>query len=193
MPSLIFHKPYGVLSTFTDPDKRPTLKSYIPLPDIYAAGRLDFDSEGLLLLTDDGSLIHQLTDPRHKLPKTYWVQVEGQITVEAIQALERGVTIQGVRTRPAQARPIAEPDLPPRSKPITPHAPPSWLELIIHEGKKRQVRHMTAAVGFPTLRLVRVAIGPVRLGDLAPGTWRILSQDEVAALSRRSAPPRRRR
>lgn len=188
MPTVIFHKPYGVLSTFTDPDSRPTLKSYITIPGIYAAGRLDFDSEGLILLTDDGELIHLLTDPKNKQPKTYWVQVEGQVSPEAIQSLQKGVVIQGIRTRPAQARLIPEPDLPPRSKPITPHAPPSWLELIIHEGKKRQIRHMTAAVGFPTLRLVRVAIGPVRLGDLAPGEWRTLLPSEVAALRKPSLP-----
>jgi len=182
MQTIIFYKPYGVLSTFTDPDNRPTLKSYISLPGIYAAGRLDYDSEGLLLLTDDGALNHRLTDPVHKLSKTYWVQVEGLITPAAIHSLRQGVMIQGGRTRPAQARMIAEPDLPERSKPITPHAPPSWLELTIHEGKKRQIRHMTAAVGFPTLRLVRVAIGPVRLEGLAPGEWRALSAAETAAL-----------
>ncbi len=184
MPSLLFHKPYGVLSSFTDPSGRETLKAYLSVPGVYAAGRLDYDSEGLLLLTDDGALVKRLTDPRHHLPKTYWVQVEGLITPEALDQLSKGVTIQGWRTRPCQAVAIPEPDLPPRRKPITPHATPSWIELTLTEGKKRQIRHMTAAAGFPTLRLVRVAIGPLRLGSLPPGGWRWLTKDEINTCNR---------
>lgn len=179
---LIFHKPYGVLSSFSDPEGRPTLKSYIPVSGVYAAGRLDLDSEGLLLLTDDGPLIQRLTDPRFHLPKTYWVQVEGEITEDALAQLRRGVTIQGWRTRGCQARRIPEPALGARSKPVTPHGQPSWIEIVLREGKKRQVRHMTAAVGYPTLRLVRVAIGPLRLEGLREGEWRELSKDEVGNL-----------
>ena len=179
---LLFYKPYGVLSQFTDSAGRPTLKAYIDLPGVYAAGRLDYDSEGLLLLTNDGGLIRRLTDPRFHLPKTYLVQVEGAVTPEAIHKLEAGLLIQGYHTRRCQAGIIAEPDLPPRPKPITPHAPPSWLRIVLHEGKKRQVRHMTAAVGFPTLRLVRYAIGPLTLGDLQPGQWRELTGAELASL-----------
>lgn len=178
---ILFNKPYGVLSSFTDPSGRETLKAYIDVPDVYAAGRLDYDSEGLLLLTDDGGLIKRLTDPRHHLPKTYWVQVEGVITPAALEQLSRGVTIQGWQTLPCTAKAILEPDLPPRRKPITPHAPPSWIELTLTEGKKRQIRHMTAAVGFPTLRLVRVAIGDLKLGNLQPGEWR-WANDEVRQL-----------
>jgi 23S rRNA pseudouridine2457 synthase len=184
MPSLLFYKPYGVLSSFTDPEGHETLKSYVFVPGVYAAGRLDYDSEGLLLLTDDGALVKRLTDPRHHLPKTYWVQVEGLITPEALEQLSKGVTIQGWRTRPCQAAAIPEPDLPPRRKPITPHAPTAWIEFTLTEGKKRQIRHMTAAVGFPTLRLVRVAIGPLRLGNLQPGEWRWLTVEEVKTLNR---------
>ena len=182
---LAFNKPYGVVSHFTDPAGRDTLKAYVPVPDVYAAGRLDLDSEGLLLLTDDGSLIKRLTDPRFHLPKTYLVQVEGLVTHDALAQLERGVLIQAYRTRPCQAQLISEPDLPPRLKPVTPHAPTSWMRLLLHEGKKRQIRHMTAAVGFPTLRLVRVAIGPVSLGSLQPGQWRELTDEEVQKLPRR--------
>jgi 23S rRNA pseudouridine2457 synthase len=176
---IVFYKPYGVLSNFTDSAGRETLKAYIDIPGVYAAGRLDFDSEGLLLLTDDGRLIRRLTDPRFHLPKTYLVQVEGLITPQAIAQLEQGVVIQGYRTRRCQATAIPDPNLPPRRKPITPHAPPSWLRIVLHEGKKRQIRHMTAAVGFPTLRLVRVAIGPIELGNLKEGEWRKLSEGEI--------------
>jgi 23S rRNA pseudouridine2457 synthase len=181
---LLFNKPYGVLSQFTDAAGRLTLKEYIDVPGVYAAGRLDYDSEGLLLLTDDGGLIRRLTDPRFHLPKTYLVQVEGLVTPEAIQKLETGLLIQGYHTRPCQAQAIPEPDLPPRPKPITPHAPTCWLRIVLHEGKKRQVRHMTAAVGLPTLRLVRLAIGPLELGSLQPGQWRALRGEEVTGLRR---------
>ncbi|MDR3576337.1 MAG: pseudouridine synthase [Anaerolineaceae bacterium] len=179
---LILYKPYGVLSSFTDPEERPTLKEYVDVPGVYAAGRLDYDSEGLLLLTDDGSLIHQMTDPRFHLPKTYLVEVEGLITPQAVSKLEQGVLLEGQLTRRCQALPISEPELPPRSKPVTPHAPVSWLRMVLHEGKKRQIRHMTAAVGFPTLRIVRVAIGPINLDGLQPGQWRLLSSGEARQL-----------
>jgi 23S rRNA pseudouridine2457 synthase len=180
---ILFHKPYGVLCSFTDPEGRPTLKSFIDVPCVYAAGRLDYDSEGLLLLTDDGALIKRLTDPRHHLPKTYWVQVEGLVTPEALEQLSKGVTIQGWQTRPCTAHLIAEPDLPPRPKPVTPHKPTCWIELTLTEGKKRQIRHMTAAAGYPTVRLVRVGIGILRLGNLQPGQWRELKEKERKALS----------
>jgi 23S rRNA pseudouridine2457 synthase len=179
---LALYKPYGVLSSFTDPEKRPTLKEYVDIPGVYAAGRLDYDSEGLLLLTDDGTLIHHMTDPRYHLPKTYLVEVEGLITTEAASKLEQGVKLQGELTRRCQAQPIPEPALPPRAKPVTPHASVSWLRMVLHEGKKRQIRHMTAAVGFPTLRIVRVAIGTINLEGLQPGQWRRLSAAEALQL-----------
>jgi 23S rRNA pseudouridine2457 synthase len=179
---LALYKPFGVLSSFTDSENRPTLKDYVSVAGVYAAGRLDYDSEGLLLLTDDGSLIHQMTDPHFHFPKIYLVQVEGLITFEAASILEKGVILQGKRTRRCQALPIPEPALPPRSKPVTPHAPVSWLRIVLQEGKKRQIRHMTAAVGFPTLRIVRVAIGPINLEGLQPGQWRLLSDGEIRQL-----------
>ncbi|MFZ5820082.1 MAG: pseudouridine synthase [Chloroflexota bacterium] len=177
---LLFHKPYGVLSQFTDEGAgHPTLKEYIPVPDVYAAGRLDRDSEGLLLLTNDGGLIRRLTDPRHHVEKTYWAQVEGTPTRSALAQLERGLLLKDYRTLPARIRVIPDPGLLPRSKPVTPHGPTSWLEIKIREGKKRQIRHMTAAVGLFTLRLVRVAIGPILLGDLQAGAYMELSAQEL--------------
>jgi 23S rRNA pseudouridine2457 synthase len=181
-----FYKPYGVLSAFTDPEGRPTLKNYIPLPDIYPVGRLDFDSEGLLLLTNDGGLIHRLTHPQHHVPKTYLVQVEGVISPEAVAALQRGVVIKGRRTRRCQVVVIPEPSLPPRERPVTPHGPTSWLRIVLFEGMKRQIRHMTAAVGYPTLRIVRIAIGPINLEGLLPGQWRFLSPLEIEQLQEAS-------
>ena len=168
MRYLIFHKPYGVLSQFTDEGTgHPTLKQYIDVPEVYAAGRLDRDSEGLLLLTDDGFLIKLLTYPRHHIEKTYWVMVEGDLTPEKLAQIERGIQLKDYVTLPAKTRRIPEPELPPRTKPVTPHGPTAWIEIKLREGKKRQIRHMTAAVGLPTLRLIRVAIGPLRLGSLA--------------------------
>ena len=183
MPYIIFNKPYGVLSQFTDEGTgHPTLKQYINVPKVYAAGRLDRDSEGLLLLTDDGSLIKQLTDPKHHMGKTYWVMVEGDPAPEKLAQLERGIQLKDYRTLPATARLIPDPNLPERSSPVTPHGPTAWIEIKLREGKKRQIRHMTAAVGLPTLRLVRVAIGSIRLGDLEPGNWRDLTPEEINSL-----------
>ncbi len=185
--TLAFHKPYDVLPCFTDPDGRHTLSRYIDVPDVYPAGRLDRDSEGLLLLTSDGSLAHHITDPRHLLAKVYLVQVERIPDAAALGRLETGVMLGGRRTRPAQARLLSEPPhLPDRPVPIRfrKHVPTAWLELTLREGMNRQVRRMTAAVGHPTLRLVRIAIGSITLGDLSPGHWRELSKQEVADMFR---------
>lgn len=191
MKVLAFYKPYGVLTAFQDAEGRPTLKQYIPIPDVYPAGRLDLDSEGLLILSDDGGLIHRLTDPRHRIPKTYLVQVEGRVTPQALAALQRGVVVKGKKTRRCDAIIIPEPNIPPRTKPVTPHADTTWLRMVLQEGRKRQIRHMTAAVGFPTLRLVRVAIGPISLEGLRPGEWRELSGDEIRRLFEYDRPIRR--
>jgi 23S rRNA pseudouridine2457 synthase len=175
---IAFNKPYGVLCQFTDRSTpaRPTLAGFGLPPGVYAAGRLDYDSEGLLLLTDDGGLAHRLTDPRHKQPKTYWVQVEGDPDAAQLAALRAGVELNDGRTRPAQVRRIEAPALWPRDPPVRfrKSVPDGWLELTIGEGRNRQVRRMTAAVGLPTLRLVRVAVGPHGLAGLAPGQWRAL-------------------
>lgn len=173
---IAFNKPYGVLCQFTDRSTpaRPTLAGFGLPADVYPAGRLDFDSEGLLLLTDDGALAHALTDPKHKQPKTYWVQVEGDPQPAQLEALRRGVMLNDGPTLPAQARRIEPPALWPRDPPVRfrKTVPDAWLELTIREGRNRQVRRMTAAVGLPTLRLVRVAIGAHRLDALAPAAWR---------------------
>ena len=175
---IAFNKPHGVLCQFTDrsPQPRRTLAGFDLPADVYAAGRLDLDSEGLLLLTDDGALAHRLTDPAHKQPKTYCVQVEGAPTDAQLQALADGVVLNDGPTRPALVRRIDEPGFWPRDPPVRMRrtVPDAWLELTIDEGRNRQVRRMTAAVGLPTLRLVRVAVGPHRLGDLRPGTWRAI-------------------
>ena len=175
---IALNKPYGVLCQFTDRSTPPrrTLAEFGLPRDVYAAGRLDHDSEGLLLLTDDGALAHRLTDPRHKEPKTYWVQVEGDPSDAQVEALRRGVELNDGPTRPAKARRIDTPALWPRDPPVRfrKTVPDAWLEIVISEGRNRQVRRMTAAVGLPTLRLVRVAIGPHRLDGLAPGQWRRL-------------------
>ena len=173
---IAFNKPYGVLCQFTDAGRppRPTLAGFGLPAGVYAAGRLDFDSEGLLLLTDDGALAHRLTDPRQKQPKTYWVQVEGDPGESQLQALRDGVQLNDGPTLPARARRIDPPDLWPRDPPVRfrKTVPDAWLELTIHEGRNRQVRRMTAAVGLPTLRLVRVAVGAHLLDGLGPGQWR---------------------
>jgi len=185
MPTIIFNKPYGVLSQFTDEGTgHPTLKDYIDVPGVYAAGRLDRDSEGLLLLTNEGSLVKLLTDPKHHVEKTYWVQVEGEPTQETLSRLRNGIQLKDYQTRPAKVRLIPDPGLPPRSKPVTPHGPTVWLEMKLREGKKRQIRHMTAAVKLFTLRLIRIAIGPIQLGDLKLGEWREITSREMKTLRR---------
>jgi 23S rRNA pseudouridine2457 synthase len=174
---IALNKPFGVLCQFTDDSGRPTLAGFVKQTDVYAAGRLDHDSEGLLLLTDNGKLAHRLTDPRHKQPKTYLAQVDGEIDDVALAALRRGVTLKDGPTLPALAEHVAEPDwLWPRDPPVRfrKSIPTSWLSLTLREGRNRQVRRMTAAVGFPTLRLIRVRIGGYALEGLAPGQTRIL-------------------
>ena len=172
---ILFNKPYGVLCQFTAEAGRASLKTYVPIPDVYPAGRLDADSEGLVILTADGTLQARIGSPRFKLPKTYWVEVEGTPTETALAALRRGVAIGDFVTRPASAQMIAEPpELWPRIPPIRVRRaiPTAWLEIVLAEGRNRQVRRMTAAVGLPTLRLVRYAVGPWTLAGLAPGAWR---------------------
>ena len=175
---ILFHKPFGVLSQFTDKGTegttRPTLSDFVDVPRVYPAGRLDRDSEGLLLLTDDGKLQHRIAHPRAKQPKTYWVQVEGLPEPEALEALRRGVTLKDGKTRPAKARRIEAPQpLFDRDPPVRfrKSVPDCWLELTITEGKNRQVRRMTAAIGHPTLRLIRWSIGNWTLEGMEPGAW----------------------
>lgn len=182
---ILLNKPYGVVSAFTDSDGHATLKDLVAVPEVYAAGRLDLDSEGLLFLSNDGPLMHALTDPRFEHTKTYFVQVEGLVGADIVARLESGVEVKGEMTRRCQVMLIPEPDLPARPKPVTPHGPTCWLRIVLREGKKRQIRHMTAAVGFPTLRIFRVAIGPIGIGDLQVGEWRELSASEVALLKNR--------
>ncbi len=177
MPLILFNKPYDVLSQFTDkgsPTKRATLSDYIDVPGVYPAGRLDRDSEGLLLLTDDGRLQARIADPKFKLPKTYLVQVEGEVDEAALEQLCKGVRLKDGMTRPAEAERIDDPDLWPRDPPIRVRksVPDCWIKLTIREGKNRQVRRMTAAVGHPTLRLVRWSIGEWSLDDIGLGEWR---------------------
>jgi 23S rRNA pseudouridine2457 synthase len=184
---IIFNKPYGVPSQFSDPagEFGRTLRDYVPVPDVYPVGRLDRDSEGLLLLTDDGGLQHQLTDPRFAHPKTYLVQVEGVPEDSALESLRRGVVIQGRRTLPAEARLLeAEPGLWLRNPPIRfrKSVPTAWLEIVLREGRNRQIRRMSAAVGLPTLRLVRWALGPLTVAGLAPGEWRELDARDLLQL-----------
>ncbi|BCB07179.1 ribosomal large subunit pseudouridine synthase E [Vreelandella venusta] len=192
----LLHKPYRMLSQFTDKQGRATLADVIDVPGVYAAGRLDYDSEGLLLLSDDGSLIHRIAHPRHKQPKTYWVQLEGRINDEAMSALKNGVVLKDGPTQPAKARRIEPPAIAQRDSRIDPkrHPTTSWLELTISEGRNRQVRRMTAHVGFPTLRLIRAAIGTWQLGDLAPGEWRkeTLHAPRPTKATKHSSTPRRR-
>jgi 23S rRNA pseudouridine2457 synthase len=196
---LLFNKPYDVLTQFSDRHEskehevlqkptapRPTLKDYIPVTGVYPVGRLDRDSEGLLLLTDQGPLQHRLSDPKFGHPRTYWVQVERIPDESALNQLRCGVKVQDYISRPAKVLPITEPDLPPRDPPIRyrQQVPTAWIEMTLTEGRNRQVRRMTAAVGFPTLRLMRVAIAHLQLDGLAPGQWRSLTQAEVKQLYR---------
>jgi 23S rRNA pseudouridine2457 synthase len=179
---IAFNKPFEVLSQFTDLEGRQTLASYVPIPGIYAAGRLDYRSEGLLLLTDDGPLIQRLTDPSFQHTKTYLAQVEGLITTQAVEILQTEIVLPGLQTRLPQVSQVSEPGLAPRPVPVRAYHPTSWLMIKLQEGKKHQVRRMTAAVGFPTLRLVRIAIGPLELGELKPGKWRELTPAEVQSI-----------
>ena len=181
---ILFNKPFDVLCQFTDEQGRSTLANFIKQKNVYAAGRLDRDSEGLVLLTDDGKLQYKITDPKNKMPKTYWAQVEGEITNDAIRQLKNGVTLKDgrssiIRTKPAKAKIISEPEqLWPRDPPIRErkHIPTSWIELTITEGRNRQVRRMTAATGFPTLRLIRYGIGKWTLDNIDNGNYTITSE-----------------
>ncbi len=176
---ILFNKPFDVLCQFTDEQGRSTLADFIKLKNVYAAGRLDRDSEGLLLLTDDGKLQHKITDPKNKMQKTYWVQVDGEITDEAINQLEQGVQLKDGLTRPAKAKKIAEPaTLWPRKPPIRERKqiPTSWIELSISEGRNRQIRRMTAATGFPTLRLIRYSIGDWTIDNIASGSYTVTTK-----------------
>ncbi len=185
---ILFYKPYDVLTQFTDEETQPrrlTLKDYIPVTSVYPVGRLDRDSEGLLLLTNNGRLQHTLSNPKFEHPRTYWVQVERIPDEDALKCLSNGVTIQDYHTKPAKVKllPLA-PTLPPRDPPIRyrKNVPTSWLEITLTEGRNRQVRRMTATVGFPTLRLVRVALANLRLEGLQPGEWRDLTLPELEEL-----------
>lgn len=173
---LILNKPFQVLSQFTTDSDKDTLASYVDIAKLYPAGRLDYDSEGLLLLTDQGSLQHLIASPKFKMPKTYWVQVEGDITSHAIDQLKQGVELKDGITKPADCRSIPSPSVWERVPPIRERAniPTSWIELTITEGKNRQVRRMTAHVGFPTLRLIRAAIGPYSIENIAPGQYEVV-------------------
>ena len=183
---ILFFKPYNVLSQFTDTDGRATISRFGPFPkDVYPVGRLDYDSEGLLLLTDDAGLTYRLLEPRFGHPRTYWVQVEGVPTEEAIQKLCSGVVIQNQKTLPAEARLLEfDPGFEERIEPIRPRKgmTTEWIELVLREGRNRQIRKMTAAVGHPTLRLVRVAIGAIDIGSLKPGESRDLTPKEIHSL-----------
>jgi 23S rRNA pseudouridine2457 synthase len=178
---ILLNKPFGVLCQFTDRAGRPTLADHVPVRGVYPAGRLDHDSEGLVLLTDDGALQARLADPRHGTDKVYWAQVEGTPGSEALERLRRGVVLKDGRTRPTRVRRIPEPPgLWPRDPPIRRRAaiPTAWIEIGLREGRNRQVRRMTAAVGHPTLRLIRVRVGAYELGDLEPGQWREVTPGE---------------
>lgn len=185
---ILFNKPYGVLTQFTDTSGRATLADFIPVKDVYAAGRLDADSEGLVVLTGDGAMQARLADPKYKLPKTYWAQVESQVTAHSLDQLKAGLDLGDFRTKACEARMIPEPDhLWPRVPPVRYRAaiPTSWIEIVLREGKNRQVRRMTAKVGFPTLRLIRWSVGDWTLAGLQPGEWREVEVSRQLLLPRR--------
>ena len=184
MPRVIlFNKPFGVVCQFTSGDGKPTLKDFVPVPRVYPAGRLDTDSEGLVVLTDEGRLQTTIADPRHKLDKAYWVQVEGVVTEEALSQLRSGVTLNDGPALPAGATAIDPPHLWERDPPIRfrKAVPTAWIEVVLREGRNRQVRRMTAAVGLPTLRLVRHRIGPWTIAGLEPGKWRDVPASDLAS------------
>lgn len=196
MKYIILNKPYEVLTQFTDEAGRATLKDFVKISGIYPVGRLDYDSEGLVLLTDDKTLQHRLSNPKFKIEKTYWAQVDGIPEEEALLQLQRGVLIKDVRTAPAKAKLLSEePIVWERSTPIRfrKNIPTSWVEIKISQGMNRQIRRMTAAVGYPTLRLIRPSIGPLTLGDLQPGEYRELTPREVAKLKTLTGTPNQRR
>jgi len=193
MPVILLNKPFQVLTKFTDERGRSTLADYIERPGYYPAGRLDFASEGLVVLTNEGGLQHQISDPKHKLAKVYWVQVEREPGDEALRALAEGVELKDGWTAPAQVMRLSEPTVWARTPPIRYRAaiPTAWIEIVLREGRNRQVRRMTAAVGHPTLRLIRRAIGPWSVDGLAPGEWRDASPVSVDEVRKGRAPGRR--
>ncbi len=191
---ILFNKPFRVMSQFSPSGDKRTLAEFIPVPGVYPAGRLDFDSEGLLILTDDGRWQHRIAHPKTKCPKTYWVQVEGDITDAALSQLRRGVTLKDGLTLPAEAEHMTEPEsLWPRTPPVRfrQSIPTSWIRLTIREGRNRQVRRMTAAVGFPTLRLIRYAVGDWTLDGLPPGEWRRIEVPTLATADDHTRPTAR--
>ena len=188
---VLLNKPYGVICQFTPSGVHRTLKDFVPIADVYPAGRLDTDSEGLVVLTGDGELQHQITDPRHKLPKTYFVEVEGAPADAALVPLRKGIQLSDYRARPAEVTLVAAPDwLWPRVPPVRfrQAIPTTWLQLTIREGRNRQIRRMTAAAGFPTLRLIRHSVGPWTLAGIAPGAWKIAESPILTSTSQIQAP-----